>query len=117
MELIFLLVAAVFGFSMRRMLITPMFLVAAKKSRTLSSFSYSANEQACRSWEGTQPRSYPKPSNGNTPYLRHHAQFMNGIVRGQEALSSSHFHEFKSSLVLKFELFSGFSKILYFQVP
>ena len=31
-----------------------MFSVVAKKSRTFSSFSYSAYEQACRSWEGAQ---------------------------------------------------------------
>jgi len=47
-ELIFLPEAAVFSFSMRRMLIRLMFLVVAKKSGTSSSFSHSANEQVCR---------------------------------------------------------------------
>jgi len=37
---------------MRKMLITLMLLVFAMKSRTFSSFSYSANQQLCRSWEG-----------------------------------------------------------------
>jgi len=36
------------------MLITLMVLVAAMKSRTFSSFSYSANKQVCRSWEEAQ---------------------------------------------------------------
>jgi len=49
-ELIFLPIAVVF--SMRRMLITLMFLVVAKKSRTLSSLPCSANEQGCRSCQG-----------------------------------------------------------------
>jgi len=36
------------------MLITLMFSVVAMKSRTFSSFSYSADEQVCRSCEGAQ---------------------------------------------------------------
>jgi len=39
------------------MLITLMFLVVAMKSRIYSCFSYSTNEQVCRSWEGAQPDS------------------------------------------------------------
>ena len=39
------------------MLITLMFLVVAMESRTFSSFSCSADEQVCRSWEGAQPGS------------------------------------------------------------
>jgi len=37
------------------MLITLMFSVVAMKSRAFSSFSYSADERVCRSWEGAQP--------------------------------------------------------------
>jgi len=37
------------------MLVTLMFSVVAKKSKTCSSLPYSANEQVCRSWKGTQP--------------------------------------------------------------
>jgi len=33
-------------------IITLTFLVVAMKSRTFSSFSYSADDQVCRSWEG-----------------------------------------------------------------
>jgi len=55
-----------------------MFLVAAKKIRTFSSFPYSTNEQVCRSWEGAEPGSQPKLARGNIPYHRCHAQFMNG---------------------------------------
>ena len=62
---------------MRRMLITLTFSVVAKKLRTFSSLPYSANEQACRSWEGAQPGSQPKLASGNIPYHRHHIQFIN----------------------------------------
>jgi len=34
-----------------------MVLAVAKKSRTFSSLSCSANEQVCRSWEGAWPDS------------------------------------------------------------
>jgi len=44
---------------MRRMLITLMLSVVAMKSRTFSSFPYSTDEQACRSWEGAQPDRQP----------------------------------------------------------
>jgi len=40
-------------------LITLMFSVIAKKSRTFCSFSYSAHERLCRSWEGAQPGREP----------------------------------------------------------
>ena len=42
---------------MRKMLITLILLVVAKKSGTFSSLPCSANEQVCRSWEGAQPGS------------------------------------------------------------
>jgi len=42
---------------MRIVLIALMFSVVTMKSRTFSSFSFSANEEACRSWEGAQPGS------------------------------------------------------------
>jgi len=41
-----------FQFSMRRMLVTPMFSDVATISRTFSSFLCSVNEQIYRSWEG-----------------------------------------------------------------
>jgi len=41
------------------MLITLMFLVFAVKSRTFSSFLYSAKGQVCRSWEGAWPDRQP----------------------------------------------------------
>jgi len=59
------------------MLITLMFSVVAKKSRTFFSFSYSANEQVYKSWEGAQPGSQDKLARGNIPYHRCHAQFIN----------------------------------------
>jgi len=52
-ELIFL--SAATGFSKRSVLITLLFLVVTKKSRTSFSFLCSANEQMYRSWEGTEP--------------------------------------------------------------
>jgi len=59
------------------------------KSRTFSSLSCSAKEQVCRSWEGAQPGSEPKLADGNIPYHRHHAQFINGgWPRGRNILFS-----------------------------
>jgi len=49
---------------MRRMLITLMVLVVAKKSSTFYSLLCSANEQVCRSWEGAEPGSQPKLASG-----------------------------------------------------
>jgi len=63
---------------MRRMLITLMFSVLSRKSRTFFSFPCLAKEQVCRSWEGAQPGSQPKLASGNIPYCRHHAQYTNG---------------------------------------
>jgi len=45
--------------------ITLMFLIVAEKSRTFSHLPHSADEQACRSWEGAQPASWPKLASGN----------------------------------------------------
>jgi len=67
---------------MRRLLITLVFLIVAEISRTFFCFSYSANKQVYRSWEGAQPGSQPKVANGNILYHRHHAQFMNGGWHG-----------------------------------
>jgi len=64
---------------MRRMLITLIVLIVAKKSRTFSGFPYSATEQVCRSWEGAEPDSPPKLADGNIPYCGHHARFINGV--------------------------------------
>ena len=55
-----------------------MFSVIAMKSRTFFCFSYSANEQVCRSWEGAQPGSQSKLANGNIPCHRCYAEFING---------------------------------------
>ena len=52
---------------------------------------------------GSTARRIAKLANGYNPYHRHHTQLMNG--GGQEALCSSHFCEFESSLVLEFEFF------------
>jgi len=60
---------------MRRMLITPMFSVVAVRSRILSSFSCSADEQGYGSWEGAQP-------DRNIPCHKWHARFMNGVGWG-----------------------------------
>ena len=68
-----------------------MFLVVAKKSRTLSSFSYSANEQVCRSWEGARPDSQPRLAKGNIPYHGRHAEFVNGRWLGAGILFYSLF--------------------------
>ena len=63
------------------MLIT-LFSVVAMKSRTFSGFSYSAHEQACRSWEGAQP-GRAELASGNIPYPGHHARCMNGVGQGE----------------------------------
>jgi len=68
------------------MLIILILLLVAKKSRTFSSFSYSANEQVCRSWKGAQPDSQPKMVNGNIPYHRCHAKFINRVGQGAGSL-------------------------------
>jgi len=70
------------------MSITLMFSVVAMKPRTFSSFPYSANEQAWRSWEGAQPGSQHRLPSGNIPYHRQHAQFMNGGWLGGRKLSA-----------------------------
>jgi len=76
---------------MRRMLITLLFSVVAKKSRTFSGLPCSANEQVCRSWEGAQPGSQPELPNGNIPYHRRQAQFVNGGLPGGRNPSSFFF--------------------------
>jgi len=84
MELILLPVAAVgwiwYGNNVDNSL---MFSVVAMKSRTSSSFAYSANEQVCRSCEGAQPGSQPKLASGNIPCRGHHARFSNGGWLGE----------------------------------
>jgi len=84
-----------------------MFAVVAKKSRTFSSFSYSANEQVGRSWVGAEPGSWPKLPYGNIPYHRHHALVYNwGLAGGQDS-------SFTFIFVQEFKLFHEFS--LFFQ--
>jgi len=75
------------------MFIKMMFSVAVK-SRTFSSFSYSANEQVCRSWGESIARQIAKLANGNSPYHKLHAQFMNGSWPGGEICQLFRFCEF-----------------------
>jgi len=97
------------------MFITLMFSVDTMKSRTFSSLPYSAEEQVCRSWEGTKPGSQPKLASGNVPYHRCHAQFKNGgWLKGRRHLCASSFHERESSLVWEFILFLGKFRIAGF---
>jgi len=70
------------------MLITLIFSVVAVKSRTTSSFSYSAIEQVFVSWEGAQLDSWPELANGNIPCHRHHAEFTYGAWLGGRNLSA-----------------------------
>jgi len=56
-------------------LVTLLGLVVAVKSRMFFSFPYSADEQVCRSWEGSTARQVAKLANGNIPYHRCGAQF------------------------------------------
>ena len=65
-----------------------MFSVVAKKSRTFSSFSYSADEQMCRTQEGAQPGSQPRLVSGSTPYHGYRANFRNRGWLGCRSLSS-----------------------------
>jgi len=102
---------------MRKMLITLMFSVVAKKSRTFSSIPCSANQQVYKSWEGAQPGSQSKLASGNIPYHRCHAQFINGgWLRGRNPFLSL-FCGFKSTFVQEFKLcwefdiFQDFCKI------
>jgi len=75
-----------------------MFSVVAIKSRAFSTFSYSADEQVCRSWEGAQPGRQPKLAHGNIPHHGCNTPFMNGgWLGGQKALCSSLGQEFELS--------------------
>ena len=56
------------------------------------SFSCSADEQVCQSWEGAEPGSQPKLARGNIPCHGHHAQFTSGGWLGGR--NSVFFHEF-----------------------
>jgi len=79
-----------------------MVLVVAKKSTTFSSFSYTANESVCRSWEGAQPGSEPKLAKGNIPWMSCPV-YAWGLAGGQE---TSFFQEFNSPFPpIEFELF------------
>jgi len=79
-------------------------------------FPVSANEQVCRSWEGAQPGSQPKLANGNIPYYKCHAQFINGGCGGG---GRRHFALliFVSLDPLLFKLFWEFSEICEFGFP
>jgi len=97
---------------MRRLLITLMFLVVPKKSRTIFSFPCSANEQACRSWGGAQPGSQPKLTSGNIPYHGHHAKFIKGGWPGGRNLFSG--SSVQRSFFCEFELIQELCKICEF---
>jgi len=74
------------------MLITLVLLVVAMKSGIFSSFLYSANEQVCRSWEGSTARQIAKLAGGNISCHRHHAQLLRiGVGWGQKAIGFSWF--------------------------
>jgi len=90
------------------MLITLMLLALAVKSRTFSSFSYSAHEQVCRSWEGAEPDRQP-----SWPMEIFHTigvvlSLRMGIEQGAESFQLPLFCEFKSSFVQEFKLFCEF---------
>jgi len=91
------------------MLITLMFSVVAMKSRTSSSFSYSANEQVCRRWEGAQPErqpSWPVEIFYTTDVM---LSLWGGLAAGQEDISFSVFQESEISLGQEFQLYWEFS--------
>jgi len=67
------------------MLITLMFSVVAEKSRNFFSFSYLVAERVCRS----TARQTAKLPNGNIPYYKCHAQFINRGWLGGRNLSFS----------------------------
>ena len=86
-----------------------MVLVIAVKSRTFSSFPYSANEQACRSWQGAQPGRSP-----NRPMEISHTMdvmpsLWMGVEQGAGIFLFFHCCEFESSLVWVFKLILEFS--------
>jgi len=94
------------------MLITLMFSVVAMTSKTFSTFSYSANEQVCRSWEGAQPASQPSWPVEMLCTTDIILSLQMGVGWGGcRNLSFSHFHEFESSVVQEFGLFGKFCKI------
>ena len=83
-----------------------MFLVVAMKSRTFSSFSYSANEQVCRSWEGAQTDS--QASQWKYSILQMSCSVYEwGLAGGKETTGFSDFWESESSLGWEFKLFLG----------
>jgi len=91
------------------MLITLVILVVPMKSRTFSSFSYSANEQVCRSWEGAQPDREPSWPMEIFYTIGVMVSLLMGVGQGA---GSSLFHVFKFSLVQELELIREFSLFL-----
>jgi len=90
------------------MLITLMLADVARKSSTFSSFSHSADDQVCGSWEGARPDRQP----GCPAEIFHTVDVMLGLgMAGWGAgifVFLSLFLEFESSLVCEFELFHAF---------
>jgi len=85
------------------MLVTLMFSVVAVKSRT-SQFSYSADEQVCRSWEGAHPASQPRWPTEIFQTVDVMLSLGTGVGPGS-GICCSLFREFESPLVWQFELF------------
>jgi len=71
----------------------------------------------CRSWEGAQPDNQTRLADGNIPYHRHYAQFMNGGWPAGQEYFFPYFHKFESSLLWEFDLFWEFSLSLEFGIP
>jgi len=82
-----------------------MLLVVAMKSRTFSSFSYSANEHVCTSCKGAQPDRWPSWPMEIFHTIDIMLSLWKGLARGHGDFCSSRFCEFKSSPVWEFELF------------
>jgi len=90
------------------MLIILMFLVIAMKSKIFS-FSYSANEQACRSWEGAQTDSQAGRRKYSIAWMSP-SGYARGLAGGWESFCSSLVQEFK--LFYKFSFFQEFCRVL-----
>ena len=85
-----------------------MFSVIAMKSRILSSFSYSADEQMRRRWEGAQPGRQPSWAMDIFHTMGVMLCLWMVVGSGAGIFFLFRVHEFKSSLVREFELFLEF---------
>ena len=87
--------------------------VVAIKSRTFSSFSYSANKQVCRSWEGPQTASQPSRPGEISHTIDVTLSLWTGLVGGQESalLFSLSSNPLLSGSLVPFGSFAKFTKI------